>query len=144
MWFGGEEEKWCQMRAAPSHSFHTKGTLHSYLSRQKPCIFSQQKISSTQYPPIIVTALLAYPNEYTRMGAPKLIYLLFSQCGITNQEGLCDYTNRNFTNANDDVTIAEAGPGVYTAMWQLSLALVFKLLVTIFTFGIKGTQLSEL
>ena len=23
------------------------------------------------------TALLAYPNEYTRMGAPKLIYLLF-------------------------------------------------------------------
>ena len=72
------------------------------------------------------------------MGAPKLIYLLFSQCGITNQEGLCDYTNRNFTNANDDVTIAEAGPGVYTAMWQLSLALVFKLLVTIFTFGIKG------
>ena len=73
------------------------------------------------------------------MGAPKLIYLLFSQCGITNQEGLCDYTNRNFTNANDDVTIAEAGPGVYTAMWQLSLALVFKLLVTIFTFGIKGT-----
>ena len=64
----------------------------------------------------------------------------FSQCGITNQEGLCDYTNRNFTNANDDVTIAEAGPGVYTAMWQLSLALVFKLLVTIFTFGIKGTK----
>jgi len=83
------------------------------------------------------TALLAYPNEYTRMGAPKLIYLLFSQCGITNQEGLCDYTNRNFTNANDDVTIAEAGPGVYTAMWQLSLALIFKLVVTVFTFGIK-------
>ena len=61
----------------------------------------------------------------------------FSQCGITNQEGLCDYTNRNFTNANDDVMIAEAGPGVYTAMWQLSLALVFKLVVTVFTFGIK-------
>ena len=85
------------------------------------------------------TALLAYPNEYTRMNASELIYLLFSQCGITNKVGICDYVNRNFTNANDAVTIAEAGPGVYTAMWELSLALVFKLVVTIFTFGIKGT-----
>ena len=84
------------------------------------------------------TAMLAYPNEYTRMNTSELIYLLFSQCGITNQEGICDYVNRNFTNANDAVSIAEAGPGVYQAMWKLSLALVFKLVVTVFTFGIKG------
>lgn len=32
-----------------------------------------------------ITALLAYPNEYTRMNTSELIYLLFSQCGVTNQ-----------------------------------------------------------
>lgn len=96
-----------------------------------------------QYPVVEViavaflTALLAYPNEYTRMNTSELIYLLFSQCGVTNQAGLCDYTNRNFTNVNQAVSIAEAGNGVYTAMWQLGLALIFKMIATIFTFGLK-------
>lgn len=35
------------------------------------------------------------------------------------------------------IEIAEAGPGVYTAMWLLSLALILKLVMTIFTFGMK-------
>ena len=35
------------------------------------------------------------------------------------------------------MTIAQAGDGVYTAIWELALALVFKLIITIFTFGIK-------
>lgn len=96
-----------------------------------------------QYPVLEVvavaffTAVLAFPNEYTRMNSSELIYLLFSQCGVTNQVGVCDYQNRNFTNVNQAVTIAEAGPGVYTAMWELTLALVFKMVVTIFTFGMK-------
>ena len=38
---------------------------------------------------------------------------------------------------NQAVTIAQAGDGVYTAIWELALALVFKLIITIFTFGIK-------
>ena len=38
---------------------------------------------------------------------------------------------------NQAVAIAEAGPGVYEAMWHLGLALVFKMIITIFTFGIK-------
>jgi len=83
------------------------------------------------------TALLAFPNKYTQMNASELIYLLFTQCGVTNEEDICDYTDRNFTNVNHDVPIASAGPGVYTAMWQLTLALVFKMIITIFTFGIK-------
>ena len=58
-----------------------------------------------------VTALLAFPNEYTRMNTSELIYLLFNQCGVTNQAGICDYVNRNFTNVNQEVSIAEAGPG---------------------------------
>merc|ERR1719361_2681135 len=51
---------------------------------------------------------------------------------------ICDYVNRNFTNANHAVPIAEAGPGVYTALWQLTLALMFKFVITIFTFGIQA------
>ncbi len=84
-----------------------------------------------------VTALLAFPNEYTRMNTSELIYLLFNQCGVTNQAGICDYVNRNFTNVNQEVSIAEAGPGVYAAMWELALALVLKMVLTIFTFGLK-------
>ena len=38
---------------------------------------------------------------------------------------------------NQAVTIAQAGDGVYTAIWELALALIFKLIITIFTFGIK-------
>jgi len=45
--------------------------------------------------------------------------------------------NRNFTNANQAAAIAEAGPGVYSAMWELGLALVFKMVMTVFTFGLK-------
>ena len=32
---------------------------------------------------------------------------------------------------------AEAGPGVRKAIWQLILAMIFKAIITIFTFGIK-------
>ena len=71
-----------------------------------------------QYPVLEVvlvaftTAILAYPNEYTRMNTSELIYLLFSQCGVTNQQGICDYPDRNYTNVNQGAAIAEAGSGV--------------------------------
>lgn len=96
-----------------------------------------------QYPVLEVlciagaTAFLAFPNPYTRMNASDLIFLLFSECGVTNQIGICEYYNRNFTDVNQDAALAQAGPGVYTAMWQLTLALFFKLAATIFTFGLK-------
>lgn len=47
-----------------------------------------------------------------------------------------DY-KRNFTNANQAIEIAAAGPGVYSAIWLLILAFVVKFVFTIFTFGIK-------
>ncbi|XP_065348820.1 H(+)/Cl(-) exchange transporter 4 isoform X1 [Cloeon dipterum] len=84
----------------------------------------------------LVTAVIAYPNPYTRMSTSQLIYLLFSQCGVANSDPLCDY-NRNFTDVNSAIETAAAGPGVYNALWLLSLALIFKLVGTIFTFGIK-------
>ncbi|GJQ76874.1 hypothetical protein Trydic_g15080 [Trypoxylus dichotomus] len=83
-----------------------------------------------------ITALVAYPNPYTRMNTSELIYLLFSQCGISNADDLCDY-NRNFTDVNSAIELAPAGPGVHRAIWLLILALIFKLIMTIFTFGMK-------
>lgn len=96
-----------------------------------------------QYPVLEVlgvtlfTAVIAFPNKYTRMNTSELIYLLFTQCGVTNEHDICDYVDRDFTNVNHEVPIAKAGEGVYTALWQLILALVFKMVITIFTFGLK-------
>lgn len=82
-----------------------------------------------------ITAVIAYPNPYTRMSTSQLIFLLFSQCGVSNSHGLCDYVyNRNITTAEE---ISSAGPGVFTAVSLLVLALIFKLITTIFTFGMK-------
>ena len=47
-----------------------------------------------------------------------------------------DY-NRNFTDVKSAIELASAGPKVYKAMWLLVLALVFKLVSTVFTFGMK-------
>lgn len=95
-----------------------------------------------QYPVVevlvvaLATVILAYPNPYTRMNTSELILLLFSQCGIANSDDLCHY-NRSFTDANSAIEIAAAGPEVYKALWLLALALIFKLVATIFTFGMK-------
>ncbi|XP_034255986.1 H(+)/Cl(-) exchange transporter 5 isoform X3 [Thrips palmi] len=84
----------------------------------------------------VVTAVIAYPNPYTRMSTSELIYLLFRKCGVTNMDLICDY-NRNFTDVKSSIELAPAGPGVYEAMWLLVLALIFKLVLTVFTFGMK-------
>lgn len=84
----------------------------------------------------VITAIISYPNKYTRMSTSQLIYLLFSQCGISNTDDLCDY-NRNFTDVNMAIEIAEAGPRVHRAIYLLIMALLLKLGTTIFTFGIK-------
>ena len=49
-----------------------------------------------------------------------------------------DYINNSTINVNDpQVSGAEAGAGVKQAMWQLILAMLFKAIITVFTFGIK-------
>lgn len=35
-----------------------------------------------------ITAILSFPNPYTRMSSSQLIYLLFSQCGVSSSDGL--------------------------------------------------------
>lgn len=84
----------------------------------------------------LINAVVSYPNPYTRMSSTRLIYLLFSQCGVANTGYLCDY-NRNYTNVNGAIESAAAGTGVYTALALLFLALAFKIVMTIFTIGIK-------
>jgi len=41
------------------------------------------------------------------------------------------------TDVTSDVVSGPVGDKAVSALWQLSLALVFKMIVTVFTFGIK-------
>ncbi|KAG7464724.1 hypothetical protein MATL_G00168760 [Megalops atlanticus] len=83
------------------------------------------------------TALLAFPNDYTRTSTSELISELFNDCGLLDSSKLCDYINVNASKSSNELPDRPAGSNVYTAMWQLSLALVFKMLVTVVTFGMK-------
>ncbi|XP_067848386.1 H(+)/Cl(-) exchange transporter 4 isoform X2 [Heptranchias perlo] len=85
-----------------------------------------------------ITAILAFPNQYTRRSTSELISELFNDCGALESSQLCDYINDpNMTRPVDDIPDRPAGAGVYAAIWQLALALVFKIVITIFTFGMK-------
>lgn len=76
-----------------------------------------------------ITAVVAFPNPYTRQNTSELIKELFTDCGPLETSQLCQYRSQ--------MTGNNAGPGVYSAMWQLCLALIFKIIMTIFTFGLK-------
>ncbi|KAM6427457.1 H(+)/Cl(-) exchange transporter 5 isoform 1-T5 [Liasis olivaceus] len=84
-----------------------------------------------------LTALLAFPNEYTRMSTSELISELFNDCSLLDASQLCDYLSASNSTKGDDLPDRAAGAGVRTAMWQLVLALLLKVFITIFTFGMK-------
>ncbi|XP_061816891.1 H(+)/Cl(-) exchange transporter 5 isoform X3 [Nerophis lumbriciformis] len=91
-----------------------------------------------------LTALLAFPNSYTRMSASELISELFNDCSLLDSSQLCGYkqvhacpSNTSETSAGNSLADRAAGEGLQTALWQLALALIFKMLITIITFGIK-------
>lgn len=88
-----------------------------------------------------ITAVLAFPNPYTRRSTSELISELFNDCGALESSQLCDYVNNpNMSRPVDDIPDRPAGAGVYNALWQLALALIFKMVITIFTFGMKVTN----
>ncbi|ERE64215.1 H(+)/Cl(-) exchange transporter 5-like isoform 1 [Cricetulus griseus] len=84
-----------------------------------------------------ITAILAFPNEYTRMSTSELISELFNDCGLLDSSKLCDYENHFNTSKGGELPDRPAGKGVYSAMWQLALTLILKIVITIFTFGMK-------
>ena len=84
-----------------------------------------------------VTGLVAFPNPYTRGSTSELISELFNDCGLLDSSQLCNYDNVNVTRVSNRLPDRPAGREVYTAMWQLALALVFKMLITVVTFGMK-------
>uniref|UniRef100_A0A9J8DH51 Chloride channel protein n=1 Tax=Cyprinus carpio carpio TaxID=630221 RepID=A0A9J8DH51_CYPCA len=85
-----------------------------------------------------ITAIVAFPNPYTRQNTSELIKELFTDCGPLESSQLCQYRSQmNSSQAYPAGSDAAATPGVYSAMWQLSLALIFKIIMTIFTFGLK-------
>jgi len=93
----------------------------------------------------VATSTIAFFNPYTRKSASSLIKQLFDRCGPEDyMENLCDY-NKNISaygggtvdRVDENYHSGVLGTGVHTAFFQLVMALVFKLLVTIFTFGIK-------
>lgn len=78
------------------------------------------------------------------MSSSELISELFNDCGLLDSSKLCDYSgNSGGTSGSVNATAANglgarlAGPGLYTAMWQLALALVLKMVFTVVTFGMK-------
>uniref|UniRef100_A0A646QE68 Chloride channel protein n=1 Tax=Hemiscolopendra marginata TaxID=943146 RepID=A0A646QE68_9MYRI len=83
-----------------------------------------------------ITAIISFPNQYTRMNTSELIKHLFSQCGLADVSDLCDY-RRNYTSFKLPKGMPEAGSGVISSVWQLILALIVKIVITVFTFGIK-------
>ncbi|XP_061525073.1 H(+)/Cl(-) exchange transporter 5-like isoform X3 [Phycodurus eques] len=87
-----------------------------------------------------LTALLAFPNGYTRMSGAELISELFNDCSLLDSSQLCGYkqpTNTSQTGVGDSQADRPAGEGLYTALWQLALALLFKMVITVITFGMK-------
>ncbi len=85
-----------------------------------------------------ITAVAAFPNPYTRQNTSELIKELFTDCGPLESSQLCQYRSQmNGSKAFNDNPNRPAGSGVYAAMWQLGLALIFKIFMTIFTFGLK-------
>lgn len=45
--------------------------------------------------------------------------------------------NTSETSSGNSLADRPAGKGLYTAIWQLALALIFKMLITVITFGMK-------
>ena len=68
----------------------------------------------------------------------SLVLFLCILCCCSSDYVLKPNTTLNIN--NDIYPHSEAGPGVIDALWKLTLAMIFKTLITIFTFGMKVSQ----
>ena len=86
----------------------------------------------------LITAVIAYPNPFTRMNSSALIKQLVSQCRPEDDTALCDYRRDSpGESTGGEIVSGPLSDRAVGAMWQLALALVFKMVITVFTFGIK-------
>ena len=85
----------------------------------------------------VVNLLPYFPRHNNRKNTSELIRQLITSCGHETTDNICDYVNRTAETAYRGMSSAPIGDGMRTALWQLSLALLFKVIITIFTFGIK-------
>jgi len=82
------------------------------------------------------TTLFAFPNPFTRMNSSELIYLLYSQCRLT-EGATCD-SNSKLSQTSTQFSSAENNSsGTYMIITQIILSFAFKFITTIVTFGIK-------
>ncbi|TGZ68542.1 hypothetical protein CRM22_004216 [Opisthorchis felineus] len=85
----------------------------------------------------LVTAVVSFPHVYLRMNTSELIRLLVTQCSPDDDMSICDYRINVSDPVGKVLGIHPAGPTMSTAMALLVTALLLKLLLTVFTFGIK-------
>ncbi|UYV60235.1 hypothetical protein LAZ67_1000513 [Cordylochernes scorpioides] len=86
----------------------------------------------------LITAVFSYLIPFTRMNSSDLIKLLISQCGVVNNTDLCNYERPvgNYSEFSQP-GILKAGPKIYVAIVYLIISLIFKFVISIFTYGIK-------
>ncbi|XP_076807131.1 H(+)/Cl(-) exchange transporter 4-like isoform X1 [Clavelina lepadiformis] len=91
----------------------------------------------------IITAAASYPNPFTKVDASAMIAELVQECTPVSKltdPNLCDYeelpVNQTYSVSHGH-QLAPVGEGLRTAIWQLAVALIFKAVITVFTFGVK-------
>uniref|UniRef100_A0A8C9JQE8 Chloride channel protein n=1 Tax=Panthera tigris altaica TaxID=74533 RepID=A0A8C9JQE8_PANTA len=85
----------------------------------------------------LVLFYVEYHTPWRRKTTKLGKYPVLEVIVVTAVTAIIAYPNPYTTGPVDDIPDRPAGVGVYTAMWQLALALVFKIVITIFTFGMK-------
>ncbi|KAA3671858.1 chloride channel 3/4/5, partial [Paragonimus westermani] len=84
-----------------------------------------------------VTALISFPHAYLRMDTSALIKLLVSPCSPVDDMSICDYRINLSDPMGNILGSYPSGPTMSTAMILLLTGLFLKLVLTIFTIGIK-------
>ena len=84
-----------------------------------------------------LTALIAYPNPFTKAVSTEVIKELTSKCEIGDTGYLCAYNWTSSPDSSDHYHDAVANNEVYYGILLLFLAILFKLVTTILTFGSK-------
>ena len=84
-----------------------------------------------------LTSLMAFPNPFTKAESTEVIKELTSKCNIGDTSYLCAYNWSSSTDTSDTYHDAVATNDIYFAILLLFLAILFKLVTTILTFGSK-------